>query len=53
MKNFHEMPDLRDELAQLQGESLKWIALMAGIFGYAWLLWSMPPNYGEPAPLSA
>jgi signal transduction histidine kinase/CheY-like chemotaxis protein len=53
MKITQETPDLRDNLAQLQAESLKLIALLAGIFGYAWLLWSMPPKYDEPTPLSA
>jgi len=47
------MPDLSDDLAQLQRESLKLIALLAGVFGYGWLLRSMPPNYGVAAPPSA
>jgi len=47
------MPDLRDDLAQLQRESLKLIALLAGVFGYGWLLRNMPPNYDVAAPPSA
>jgi signal transduction histidine kinase/CheY-like chemotaxis protein len=54
MKATYETPNLRDDLAQLQAESLKLIALLAGVFGYVWLLWSMPPQYHDRStPLSA
>jgi signal transduction histidine kinase len=53
MKTTEEVTDLRNELVPLQAESLKLIALLAIVIGYAWLLWSMPSRFDEPAPLSA
>jgi signal transduction histidine kinase/CheY-like chemotaxis protein len=54
MKITQKAANLRGDLAQLQVESLKLIALLAGVFGYVWLLWSMPPQYhGGSTPLSA
>jgi signal transduction histidine kinase/CheY-like chemotaxis protein len=53
MKTTEAATDLHNELAQLQAESLKLIAVLALVIGYAWLLWSMPSRFDEPAPLSA
>lgn len=43
-------PDLRNDIAQLQAQTLKVFALLAVVFGYIWLLWSMPPRIAGPAP---
>jgi signal transduction histidine kinase/CheY-like chemotaxis protein len=43
-----EVPDFQDNQAQLQSESLKLIALVTAVLGYAWFVWIVPPFKAEP-----
>jgi hypothetical protein len=47
--NVAQKTDFGDDLAQLQVESLKTIALFAGVIGFTWYLWAGHPGVTGPA----
>ena len=51
MKAAKENPDLRANLDDLRGESIKVVALFTGFIGLTWLVWTINPATGGVRPV--
>jgi LPXTG-motif cell wall-anchored protein len=49
-RSVAELPDFREELADLQTESIKPMSLLTGVIGYLWLIWVLLPETGGESP---
>ena len=50
VRPVHEPSDFQYELADLQEQALRVVAVFAGTIGYCWLLWVLWPNTGGDSP---